>query len=176
MQAETLIYNMGLLFKIVIIMEKIDISQFQGFLVGQVITAFIGTVMLATGDFAGYYYMNYYSGYESYGYIYLGSGFLTTILILSGMAGLVISLHAAIKSLKENATGEQLKQNARRTIVCAGYTTILAALGGFIFAISNILDETDWWLDFGFYGAFVGGLLTVFFGKQIYDRVKNLGY
>ncbi len=156
-------------------MDKIDSSQFQGLLVGQVITASVGALLLAFEDFAGFYYGNYYIGVETYGHIHLGSGILTTFLILLGLAGLLISLRAAINSLqaKDNATPEQLEHNARITIKAAGFTALLAAIGGIVFAISSSIDEIDWWLDAGFYGAFIGGLLTVFFGMLILDRIKT---
>lgn len=156
-------------------MDKVDSSQFQGYLVGQVIAASVGALLLALEDFSGFYYGNYYLGIETYGYIYLGSGFLDTILILMGLAGLLISLRAAIQSLqaKDNATLELLEHNARTSMKAAGFTVLLSGLGAIVFAISSILDETDWWLDGGFYGAFIGGLLTIFFSKLIIDRING---
>ena len=155
--------------------DKVDSSQFQGYLVGQVIAASVGALLLALEDFSGFYYGNYYLGIETYGYIYLGSGFLATILILMGLAGLLISLRAAIQSLqaKDNATLELLEHNARTSMKAAGFTVLLSGLGAIVFAISSILDETDWWLDGGFYGAFIGGLLTIFFSKLIIDRING---
>ncbi|MCK5157534.1 MAG: hypothetical protein KAR08_00125 [Candidatus Heimdallarchaeota archaeon] len=115
--------------------------------------------------------MNYYSGtrVEVWGYIYLGSGILASVLILAGMAGLLVALMAAVNSLKAkgNLTADLLKQNAHRSIMAAGFTASLAMLGAMIFAVISMVEGTDWWLDSGFYGAFIGGLLTVFFGKMI---------
>ena len=155
-------------------MDKVDSSQFQGYLVGQVITASVGATLLAFEDFGEFYYRNYL-GNETDGYICLGSGFLTTILILMGLAGLLISLRAAIQSLqaKDNATLEMLEHNARTSMKAAGFTVLLSGLGAIVFAISSILDETDWWLAGGFYGAFIGGLLTIFFSKLIIDRING---
>ena len=84
-------------------------------------------------------------------------------------AVLLVALMAAINSLKakENLTADLLKQNARRSIIAAGFTASLAMLGAMIFAVTSTIDKTDWWLDSGFYGAFIGGLLTVFFGRMM---------
>ncbi len=40
--------------------------------------------------------------------------------------------------------------------MAAGFTVSLAVLGAIIFAVTSIIQETDWWLDSGFYGAFMG--------------------
>ena len=156
-------------------MNKVDSSQFQGYLVGQVIVTSVGALLLALEDFGGFYYGNYYMGIETYGYIFLGSGFLSTILILMGLAGLLISLRAAINSLKakDSATLELLEHNARTSMKGAGFTVVLAGLGAIVFAISSIIDETEWWLDGGFYGAFIGGLLTILFSKLMIDRING---
>lgn len=116
--------------------------------------------------------MDYYSGIGVWGYIYLGSGILTSVLILAGMAGLLVALMAAANSLKakEDLTADQLKQNAHTSIIAAGFTASLAMLGAMVFAVTSMVEGTDWWLDSGFYGAFIGGLLTVFFGKMISRR------
>lgn len=156
-------------------MDKVDSSQFQGYLVGQVIAASVGALLLALEDFGGFYSRNYYLGVETYGYIYLGSGVLTTVLILMGLAGLLISFRAAVISLqaKDSATFEMLEHNARTSMKGAGFTVLLSALGAIVFAISSTIDEIDWWLDGGFYGAFIGGLLVFFFGKLILDRINT---
>ena len=150
-------------------MEKVNASQFQGLLVGQIIASAVGALLLAISDFGGYYYMNYYAGIRVWGYIYLGSGILASVLILAGMAGFLVALMAAVDNLKakENLTAELLMKNARRSIMAAGFTAALATLGAIFFAVTSMSEGTDWWLDSGFYGAFIGGLLTVFFGKMI---------
>lgn len=63
-----------------------------------------------------------------------------------------------------------MRQNARKSILAAGFTVSLAMMGAIIFAVTSIIEETDWWLDYGFYGAFIGGLLTVYFGVMISSR------
>ena len=154
-------------------MEKFDASQFQSLLVGQFAASATGAILLALADFGGFYYMNYYAGFEVWGYIYLGSGFLVSIPILAGLAGLVVALMAIVNSLnaKENLTADLLRQQTLKSIKGAGFTVSLAALGAIVFAIDSMIEETDWWLSGGFYGAFIGGLLTVYFGKLILKRL-----
>lgn len=62
-------------------MEKLDASQFWGLLVGQFAASATGAILLALTDFGGFYYMNYYAGFEIWGYIYLGSGFLVVYVL-----------------------------------------------------------------------------------------------
>jgi len=65
-------------------MKGFDTSRVQGFLVGQVIAASVGILMLLVDDFGGFYYRDYYNHIDVYGYVYLGSGVLSTVLILLG--------------------------------------------------------------------------------------------
>ena len=84
-----------------------------------------------------------------------------------------MALMAIVNSLnaKENLTADLLRQNTLKSIKGAGFTVSLAALGAIVFAIDSMIEETDWWLSGGFYGAFIGGLLTVYFGKLILKRL-----
>lgn len=157
-------------------MEKIDTSKIQGYLVGQVIASFVGALLLLVSDFAGYYYSNYYIRTQTWGDIYLGSGFLATVLILIGAGGLLLSLFFAVKTLrlKNEVSISLVKKNAKISIIGGIFTTGLAGIGGLVFIIVNIIDETEeWWLDAGFYGAFIGGLLVIFFGKMILNKIKS---
>ena len=154
-------------------MGNIDASEFQGYLVGQVIASSVGAILLAVGDFGGYYYFDYYNKIEIYGYIFLGSGFFSSILILLGIGGLLFALHAAVKSLKakDDFSMTVLKENAHRSIKGAGFTAALSAIGAILFIVNS--SGTEFWLDSGFYGAFIGGLLTYYFGKQILEKIKE---
>jgi hypothetical protein len=149
-----------------------DTSKYQGYLVGQVIASSIGALLLAIDDFSGYYYYDYYNKIETWGYIYLGSGVLGSILILAGIGGLLYALKASIQSLQaKDATPALIRENAEKSIQGAGFTAGLALVGAVVFVFSSL--ETEWWLDAGFYGAFVGGLLTVFLGREILKRLET---
>ena len=148
--------------------EKIE-KPWQGYLVGQVIASSSGALLLAVENFGGFYYRDDYA--HVYGYVYLGSGFLPTILILLGIGGLLFALAAAVRNLKakEGESAALFKENTMKSIQGAGFTAILAAVGAVVFIVSSI--DTEWWLDGGFYGAFIGGLLTYYFGKQMLENI-----
>ncbi len=158
--------------------EKIDTSKIQGYLVGQVIVSVVGALLLLIGDFAGFYYSNYYIRSQTWGDIYFGSGFLATMLIIIGAGGLLFSLFFAVKTLrlKNKVSISLVKKNVKKSIIGGIFTAGLAGIGGLVFIISNVIDETEeWWLDSGFYGAFIGGLLVAFFGIAILNKVKSRG-
>lgn len=100
--------------------------------------------------------------------------FIVSILILAGIAGLAVALMATVNSFnaKENLTADQLRQNTFKSMKGAGFTASFAVLGAIIFAIDSMIKETAWWLSGGFYGAFIGGLITVYFGKIILERLR----
>ena len=56
----------------------------NGFLIGQIIVSVIGALVLLVGDFAGYYYNDAYNGIQVWGYVSLGSGFFTSVLVILG--------------------------------------------------------------------------------------------
>jgi len=59
-------------------------SEVNGFLIGQIIVAVIGALILLVDDFAGYYYNDSYNGIQVWGYVSLGSGFFTSVLVIFG--------------------------------------------------------------------------------------------
>jgi hypothetical protein len=155
-------------------MKEIDISQIQGFLVGQVIAATIGALLLLVDEFAGFYYSIYYTRTQVWGYVYLGSGVLPTILILVGVGGLLFALNSAVKTMKMKgkADAKLVEENALNSIRGGVLTSGLAFISALIFIVVTVLEGTEeWWLGGGFYGAFLGGLFVVIFGKLILDRI-----
>lgn len=145
------------------------VARFQAYLVAQLVIATVGILALALGDFGGYYYRAG-QGVDVYGYVYLGSGVLASVLILLGMAGLGVALYAALTSLRdEEATLETLAANADRSVRAAAFTAALAALGAVAFGAANW--GVEWWLDTGFYGAFFGGLIVVGLGRLLANAV-----
>lgn len=153
-----------------------DISKIKTYLFGQVLVAFIGALLLLLDDFAGFYYRDYYNHIDVWGYIYLGSGFLGSVLILIGVGGLLFSLYFAVKTLrlKGKASISEIKKNTRNSIKGGMLTAGLAIISGLIFVIDNVIEGTqEWWLDSGFYGALISGLLIVFFGKIILNKINS---
>ena len=146
-------------------------ARYQGYLVAQLVIAAAGILALALGDFGGFYYRAGGAA-DVYGYVYLGSGVLASVLILLGMAGLGVAVVAAYRSLRaEETTPETVAQHADRSVRGAGFTVGLAAVGGVALAVSNW--DVEWWLDVGFYAAFFGGLAVVWLGRLLGDAIEE---
>jgi len=152
-------------------MGKIDSTQFQGYLIGQIIAAVIGAILLIADDFAGAFYGGSYV--RTWIYVCLGCGVLGTIIVLIGIGGLVFAAYSAYLNLQapDEASSMSFVENARKTMLGAGFTAALAAIGALVFIIGN-LDAGDWWFDGGFYGAFFGGIFTVIFAKLMMDKIE----
>lgn len=147
------------------------VARYQGYLVAQSVLAAIGVLTLALGDFGGFYYRAG-QGVDVYGYVYLGSGVLASILILLGIAGLGVALYAALDSLRsEEATLETIAGNADRSVRAGGFTAALAAVGAVALAVANW--GVEWWLDVGFFGAFFGGLFVMALGRLLANAVNR---
>lgn len=146
-------------------------ARYQGYLVAQLVTGGLGAVVLAVGDFGGFYYR---SGgtVDVYGYVSLGSGLLASVLILAGLGGLGVALYAALDSLRdEAATPETVAANARRSIRAAMVTATLAVFGAIALAVSNW--DVEWWLDAGFWGAFLGGVFVAGLGILLRNELER---
>lgn len=151
-------------------MSKVDTSQFQGHLMGQIIAAVVGSILLIFEDFAGYYVGGY--SVRTWAYINLGS-VIPAFFILIGIGGLVFALYYAVQSLqaKDDMSPMTLLENTRRSMMGGAFTAALAGVGALVFILTS-LDTDDWWLDTGFYGAFFGGLLIAVFAKLMLDKIE----
>ena len=144
--------------------------RYQGYLVAQLVLGAIGALVLAVADFGGFYYRSG-GAVDVYGYVYLGSGLLASVLILAGLAGLGLAMYAALDSLRDETTSlESLADNARRSIRYALFTAGLATAGAVALAASNLGNE--WWLDAGFWGAFAGGVLVAGVGVLLRNEAE----
>jgi hypothetical protein len=138
----------------------------QGLLVGQLIAAVVGVVLLLFSDFNGYYYRE--AGVEVYGYFYFGSGVVSTLVIGAAIAGLAVAAMVAVRALRNAYPNEAaMRSAAGQAQLGAGLAAALALVGGVVAAIDGILSDMDWWLDGGFYGALFGGALAVFFARRV---------
>ncbi len=155
--------------------KKVKTSDYQGYLVGQVLAGVVGALILLFADFAGYYHYDYYNKIREYGYIYLGSGFLSSALIVVAVLMLVLSVYSGIKIMRAKEVSFVTIQNhAKNSMKKGSYVAVIALVGGLVFVITNIIERTqEWWLDSGFFAALIGGALIYYFGKQISDKLKH---
>ena len=141
-------------------------NKYNGFFVSRNIIAFIGVILLLLTDFGGYYYRDYYNNVDFWGYIFFGSGFLSSVLILLGVYGLSMPLKDNIKLLKMNRLkNEALKKNVRLSNQGAKISLGLSVCGALVLFLTSY--NIDWWLDAGFYGSFFASLLVLYFNKQM---------
>lgn len=147
----------------------VKISKIKSYLVAQAVVAALGAFLLVFDDFAGYYYRDYYNHIDVWGDIYLGSGFLGSVLILIGAGSLLYSLYFSVKTLKlKEASASLVKKNVKKSIKGGFVAAGLAGISAIVFVIDNVISGTqEWWLDTGFYGAFIGGILVIYLGKKI---------
>lgn len=155
--------------------KKIDISEIQIYLVGKVLGAVVGSLLLLFSNFAGFYYTIYEPRAYVWGYIYFGSGVLGSVLILLGIGGLLYSLNFTYRTLKLKSTeanSDVVVGNTEKSMMGGTFTAGLAAIGAIVFAVVNIIEGTqEWWLGGGFYGSFIGGLLIIICGKKIIGKI-----
>ncbi len=154
----------------------------------QIVVIVVAILLLFFGNFAGAYYgssskvrlrsqydvstgrytpvyQDKYSDY--YEYVRLGSGYIESIMILLGIGAFVYALMASVRSYDTDAGSvDSIRENIKRSINGAIFAVGLSVFGAIMF-VWGYGDANEWWLDSGFYGAFVGGLLAIYFGKKI---------
>ncbi len=153
----------------------------------QIIVIIVAILLLFFGNFAGAYYSSssktrmrsqYDVSTGRYNPVYqtthsnyfepvrLGSGVIASIMILLGIVAFGYALNASIQSYKaETEDIASIVENIGKSINGAKFAVGLSIFGAVMF-ILNYSDATEWWLDSGFYGAFIGGLLAIYFGKK----------
>jgi len=149
-------------------------NEANSFLIGQIIVAVIGALVLLVNDFAGYYYNDAYNGIQVWGYVSIGSGFFTTTLIILGAGLLLYPAYSAYKILKaKEISKNELIKHAKTSFKFGIFAVAISTIGALIFVITNVINETqEWWLGSGFYAIFIAGVLISFLGKIMRDKYK----
>ncbi|MBR9679837.1 MAG: hypothetical protein GOU99_02180, partial [Candidatus Altiarchaeota archaeon] len=142
-------------------MTKKDTAEYNAHFLVQAVISLISMAMLTMGDFGGTYYYDAYNHLYVYGYIFMFSGVLSSILILLGLGGFAYSLRFTLRNIQTRKLEiKELKKNIRNSQQGVLFTAVLAAVGAIVLAVTSW--SIDWWLDIGFYGAFFGSLLVYF--------------
>ncbi|MBR9705674.1 hypothetical protein GOV14_01440 [Candidatus Pacearchaeota archaeon] len=150
-------------------------SKLKTYLALEAIASFIGIMLLLIDDFAGFYHYDYYNKIRIWGFVGLGNGVLGSVLILIGALALLFSLYTSIRYLRmKKISVQSLKKDMKRVMISGIFVSALAGIGALVFIITNVIDETqEWWLDSGFYGAFIGGILIIILAKIILNKLKT---
>lgn len=135
------------------------------------VLAAVGAIMLVFMDFGGYYYRDGYNHIDVWGYVFFGSGMIPTALIFLGVGGLAIAFSNAMRIIKtKKMSTKEIKGRLRLSKYGAMFTAVLSGLSAIVFIATSL--DTDWWLDGGFYGAFLGGLFITSVIKLMENHIK----
>ena len=126
-------------------------------MIGALITGILGGVMLLVDDFAGAYWQNYYAGTE--GWVWIDPWGGAGVLIIP--MALILFGSAAIAGMGMREPQSLTLGRLRFGFYGSLAVMVISILGGIAFAVHSVIEEyDDWWLDVGFYGGALGGLLT----------------
>jgi hypothetical protein len=125
--------------------------------VGSLITSVIGAATLLIGDFSGWYYGNYYAGYREWGWINPFNHIIASPFLLAAIGLLAFCTYISYLGVNGNLSDHYANLGIFAAIGAIG-AQIFVFLG---FAILNIMDDTEWWVDLGFWGGVIGGALTL---------------
>ena len=172
------------LFLKMINMSTTKMDSIKQYLVGLLIVSVIGGFSILLGDFAGWYYYNYYSGsiLREWGFIEVN---LESILSfnLEGILSAIILVFCAfllfyVSYISYQALTEPQMEGFPEKIQYGIYSSIISLAillaGGIIFALVLIIEgDSDWWFDIGFYGGIIGSGLTLGLLNLIKKEISN---
>lgn len=139
--------------------EVVRTSRFRSYLTVQMAAAAIAAVMLVFMDFGGFHYDDRHGDVQEY--VFFGSGAIPTALICLGAGGLAVAFANALRLLKKKeVSAKELGTRLRLSDCGAVFASVLVTAGALVLIATNW--NADWWLDGGFFGAFIGGWLLVF--------------
>jgi len=125
--------------------------------VGALIGSLVGALLLIFTDFGGWYNYNYYAGFREWGYIGISSPISLVGVVFFALPFIYCSIISLKGAQNPNSLSPQTVALAYRVSII-GVSLIVIAAVVFVIAVSG---SDDWWFDAGFYGSFIGGLLTI---------------
>ena len=150
--------------------NKTDISKYSNI---QIILSIIAILSILFGDFAGWYNGDYYNKIYQEGYIYLGSGILTTAVML-----VILSLLAkTIRTLLDIRRDEEMKntimlKKIENIIIYNSINLTIVVFSATLFVASVIESDTEeWWLDIAFIAPFVASTAIIILSKKIKNKL-----
>ena len=129
------------------------------------ITSVVGGILLLFTEFAGFSYYSYYAGGGYVGWIgpHLDDP-LSIILFLVPAGCLFYGAYISYLGFSDQPVSFDLINRA--FLLTAGVLAVVV-VGALIFVIDEIASDEWWWFDAGFYGGFIGSLLSTIFFYQI---------
>lgn len=126
-------------------------SNYMGAFIGSL----IGGIMLLVGEFAGWYYYDYYNGYREWGSVsaFSGPGFL----LFGPLSGALLY----VAYLSYNATKVEPPEDQLELMYKISRIVLITVIAGALLFIILAYDNDDWWFGEGFYGGAIGSLISV---------------
>ncbi|MHA2089890.1 MAG: hypothetical protein ACW98K_03445 [Candidatus Kariarchaeaceae archaeon] len=143
-----------------------DQTNIQSYLVGALITSVIGAVLLIFSDFGGWLEtgdFDYYLHTDSEN----ANGFQILMLYVLAI-GLLGCSYLAFDGMRAGTTVTAQKLTLGFNLAIA---VIVATLVETLLFIIWVSGEEDWWLDAGFFGGLIGGILTALLFKLSRDNL-----
>lgn len=140
-------------------------QNIKSFYIGVMITSVVGGILLLFTNFAGWSYYSYYYGYTIYGSVGVQLDDPLSIILFLIVAGcLFYCSYISYLGFSDQTVSFTLINRA--FLLSAGALAVVV-IGALVFIIDEISSDNWWWLEAGFYGGFIGSLLSTVFLYQI---------
>ena len=152
-----------------------DQTPISTYMMGAMIITALAGVLMLIGDFGGGYWNNYYAGVEGWVYLSAWSTWWGFILIIPMVMAMFYMAYWSSTAMRDASkiTISQLNKHFYFSLAIFGFMLFL----GIVWAIYAIMEEYDeWWLDVGFYGGIIGGLLAAIIFYLAKKQAMALGY
>ena len=147
-------------------MNKIELKKYLNI---NIVLLLIIIASILFGDFAGWFHGNYYLKIYQEGYIYMGSGILTTLVltILVVISGNSIKFLLEVKK-NEGKDKKLLIKNINKVLKNTKYLVWIVLIAAIIFVLKAEWDDTEErWLDIWFFIPFIFWITVILINKRI---------